>query len=209
MKKILLATVIVAASTGAIAQSFKSGYYAGGELGYTLVDNNAQNFANGLVAVNGGSSSVTQNRGLGIGRAFVGYKATENFDVELGYFQSGDVNYTFSGVSSGGTAYSGTTKVSVKGFDYSVLLRPSISSGMNAAYLRIGGHSSKEEATTSGTNIRGGKISESGTGYLYGAGYDINIGTNLDARLQITRLEKVAGTSDKATVFSVGILGKF
>ncbi len=210
MKKIIIAIAAVSASTVAFAQSgFKPGFYVGGDIGYTIVDNNAQAFANGLVATNGGSASVTQNRDVGIGRIYGGYKITENFDVEVGYFASGDVSYRFSGVSSGNTAYSGTADVAAKGIDYSILMRPSISTGWNAAFLQVGGHSSKETVDVYGTNIRGGKLSASGTGYLLGAGYDFNITKEIDIRVKATYLNKIAGTSDDATVYSVGVIGRF
>ena len=211
--KILAAVVaLVTISQASIADTlaFKPGVYVGAELGATRVDNNAQAFANGLVAVNGGSSSVTQNTSVGTGRVFAGYKIIENMDAEVGYFKTGDITYTFSGVSSGSTAYSGATKVNAEGFDYSVLFRPTIQSGLHGAFLRLGGHSSSENATTTGTNIRGGKSDISGTGYLYGLGYDIASSQTFDIRLQWTHLEKVAGVSDdKANVFSVGFLAKF
>jgi opacity protein-like surface antigen len=210
MKKLLAVAVLATLSTGAMSQSFKQGFYAGAELGATRVDDNAQTFANTLVANNGGSASVTQNTSVGVGRLFAGYKVTENFDLEVGYFQTGDIDYTFAARTRNNIPYSGTSSVSVNGFDYSVLIRPNISTGYNAAFLKLGGHTAKTKLETSGVNLVGGNASESGTGYLYGAGYDINVAKNMDVRLQATRLQKVSGESDNnATVFSVGILGKF
>lgn len=210
MKKILLATALAGLATASFAQSsFKPGFYVGADAGYTVVNNNAQTFANGLVATNGGSASVTQNLDVGVGRIFAGYKITENFDVEVGYFKSGNVSYRFSGVSSGSTAYAGTADVTAKGLDYSILVRPDISTGWNGAFVQVGGHSSKEAVDVYGTNIRGGKLSTSGTGYLAGAGYDLNVAKDIDVRLKVTYLNKIAGTDDNATVYSVGIVGKF
>jgi hypothetical protein len=211
MKKVLVALVAVGVSTISFAQSgFKPGFYLGADAGYTVVDNNAQTFANGLVATNGGSSSVTQNRDVGVGRLYAGYKITENFDVEVGYFASGDISYRFSGVSSGNTAYSGTADVAAKGVDYSILMRPNLSTGWNAAFLQVGGHSSKQTVDVYGTNIRGGKLSASGTGYLVGAGYDLNVAKDIDIRLKATHLTKIGGSSgDNATIYSVGVIGRF
>lgn len=207
---VIVALVTISPASMADTLAFKPGVYVGAELGATRVDNNAQAFANGLVAVNGGSSSVTQNTSVGTGRVFAGYKIIENMDAEVGYFKSGDITYNFSGVSSGSTAYSGVAKVNAEGFDYSVLFRPSIQSGLHGAFLRLGAHSSRENLVITGTNIRGGKADASGTGYLYGLGYDIASTQTFDVRLQWMRLEKIAGISDdKANVFSVGFLAKF
>ncbi len=208
MKKIIVALLGVSLVSMASANE-NNKFYFGAEIGSTKVENNAQAFANRLVATNGGSASVTQNSTVGTGRIFGGYKVNENVDVELGYIQSGDIDYKFAG-TSGGSSYSGTTSVSVNGFDYSVLLRPSKNSGYNNVFFRVGGTSYKTKAETTGVNIRGGNGSESGMGYAFGAGYDLNATKDVDVRFQINRLEKIAGVSgDKATVLSVGVLGKF
>jgi len=212
MKKLLITAGLIGAATsvGVSAQTFTPKFYAGAELGYAAVANNAQTFANSLVATNGGSASVTQNRSIAVGRIFGGYKVLENVDLELGAAQTSNVNYNFSALSRTGAAYSGTTGVSVMVLDYSVLLRPSISTGYNNLYVRLGGTWAKETASTSGTNVTGGNGSYSGSGYLYGLGYDQPIDKTFNARFQINRLQNIAGqSSDTATVFSVGLLGKF
>jgi hypothetical protein len=212
MRKMILVGFAIATSAAvniAQAQGFKPGIYAGVEAGYAPVKNNAQAFANSLVATNGGSASTTQNLNVGIGRIFAGYKITENFDAEVGYFTAGNVNYTFSGVSSGSTAYSGVAQVATNGWDYAVLVRPGVSTGLNNVFLTLGGHTSKEEITVTGTNIRGGKSNANGNGYLYGLGYDLSVAQSMDVRFKITRVQKIAGTDDAATAFTIGIVGKF
>lgn len=214
MKNTILITFILLLSSATSAQdkAFKPGFYLGVQAGGMRVADNAQIFADRLVSINGGSAVVTQNRNLGIGRAFAGFKLSENFDAELGYFQTGNVNFKFSGLDAGGAAYSGRTSAITKGFDYSLLMRPSYASGFNSAFLRIGGHRSKQETTTSGLNIIGGSTSTNGTGYLYGLGYDINVNDNFDARLEVTRLQRIAGSRDNNsnfTQYSIGIVGKF
>ena len=127
----------------------------------------------------------------------------------MGATQTGNINYNFAGVSRGSTAYAGTTSINVQSLDFSVLLRPSISTGFNNLYVRLGGQWAKEQASTTG-NVTGGNGSVSGTGYIYGLGYDQPIDKTFDARFQINRLANIAGqSSDKATVFSVGFVGKF
>jgi hypothetical protein len=212
MKKIMIAAGLIAgvASFGASAQTFTPKFYAGAEVGYSAVDDNAQTLANTLVATNGGSASVTQNTGIATGRIFGGYKVIEYVDVELGIFRGGNVNYNFSGVSRGATPYSGTASIYTQGIDYSVLLRPSLSSGFNNLFVRLGGAWSQENLSVSGNNIVGGSSSVSGNGYIYGLGYDVPVDKTIDARISINRLQNIAGqSSDNATVYSVGILAKF
>lgn len=212
MKKLLLSAGLISAvaSFGVNAQTFTPQFYAGAELGYAALENNAQTFANNLVRANGGSASVTQNSGIAVGRIFGGYKVLENVDLELGAAQTSNVNYNFAARAGGGAAYSGTTSVSVMVLDYSALLRPSISTGLNNLYVRLGGTWAKETASTSGTNVTGGSGSYTGSGYLYGLGYDLPVDKTFNARFQVNRLQNIAGqSSDTATVFSVGFLGKF
>ena len=97
MKKLLITAGLIGAATsvGVSAQTFTPKFYAGAELGYAAVANNAQTFANSLVATNGGSASVTQNRSIAVGRIFGGYKVLENVDLELGAAQTSNVNIIF------------------------------------------------------------------------------------------------------------------
>jgi hypothetical protein len=211
MKKIIVIAALAALSSSAIAQSFKPGFYAGAEIGVAKVDDEAQALANNLVSEVGGSASVIQDTSVAVGRIFAGYKLNENVDLELGYFSSGDAESRFSGVTRGAQAYNGLFTLSVTGIDYSALLRPSISSGFNNAFLRVGGHSSKSELVLSGSALVNSQtIKQSGTGMLFGAGYDFNVTKTVDVRVQVTRLLKIAGESDSnTTMFSAGVLGKF
>ena len=165
-----------------------------------------------LVSGVGGSAAVTQNTGIGVGRIFGGYKVTENFDVELGYFQTGDITQNIAGVARNSVAYTGSVKIETSGYDYSVLARSNISTGWNNAFLKIGGQHSEYKSTITLTGTSTASISNkvNGNGYLFGAGYDFNVANNIDVRAQATRLMKIAGESDsKATIYSVGVLGKF
>ena len=91
----IVALVTISPTSIADTLAFKPGVYVGAELGATRVANNAQAFANGLVATNGGSSSVTQNSSVGTGRVFAGYKIIENMDAEVGYFKTGELHILF------------------------------------------------------------------------------------------------------------------
>ena len=86
-KKTVLA---LAAGVLACGAAFAQGpFYAGVELGAATLKNQAQDLANTLVRINGGSSSVTQDTGVGFTRLFGGYNINKYVAAELGYVQSG------------------------------------------------------------------------------------------------------------------------
>ena len=216
MKNKALLSMLIVCSSPAFAGSTASKFYGGLDLGSAKVENRAQAIADTFVSVLGGSSSVTQTVRNGAWRLYGGYKAFENADFELGYMQTRDFDTTVSGVtgaSYSNTAYSATGSVKVSGFDYSVLLRPDRSTGMNGFFLRLGGHNYKAEATTAvtvGNTNASVNTKESGTGITYGIGYDLTINDAVDIRFGITQMKKIAGLSNNdATYFSVGVKGNF
>jgi hypothetical protein len=216
MKNKALLSMLIVCSSSAFADSTGSKFYGGLDLGSAKVENRAQAIADTFVSVLDGSSSVTQTVRNGAWRLYGGYKAFENADFELGYMQTRDFDTSVSGVtgaSYSNTAYSATGSVKVSGFDYSVLLRPDRSTGMNGFFLRLGGHSYKAEAPTAvpiGSTNASVNTKESGTGIMYGIGYDVTINDTVDVRFGITQMKKIAGLSDNdATYFSVGVKGNF
>jgi hypothetical protein len=205
----LLSAIIFAEFNPVFASDYQSGFYAGIEAGGAYVQNETSAVASGLVNSLGGSASATQNSTVGVGRIFAGYKVIPNIDLEVGYFSSASDTVNFLGTTGGGTAYSGSIGVTAKGFDYSVLLRPNVATGINNLFLRLGGHSSKLDGTAS-INGSSASASISGSGYLVGLGYDGVISQNLDWRLGITSYQNLAGVSSASvTVYTIGILGKF
>ena len=67
----------------------------------------------------------------------------------------------------------------------------------------------KADITLTGTSTASISKSLSGSGLLFGVGYDTSITKNIDFRASYTYLNKIGGTSDYANVFSVGVLTKF
>jgi len=214
-KKLLVAAIFAAVGTSAIAQSstFKPGFYAGVELGYAKVEDQTQETANALVSSLGGSARVTQDSSVSDGRVFGGYKIIENIDFELGYAQSSTVSMTIAGVSRSNVSYTGSADISYSGADYSVLLRPSISTGLNNLYVRVGGTylTQKQDVTVSTTGYSASSaLNTSGTGYILGVGYDIPVSKSVDIRAAYNYLGNIAGISNNySNRFSIGILGKF
>ena len=188
-------------------------FYGGLEVGRSNVSDQTGEVTSALVSQLGGSAIATQGSSINDYRIFGGYKLNENVNFELGYLQTSSLDLNFSGVARGSVAYAGSAGVKFAGFDYSVLLRPDVSTGVNGLFIRLGGHSLKSTTdvslTVSGSSITA-TTNQSGTGTLFGIGYDINITKNADFRVSANRLNNIAGQSDSsATVYSVGVLTKF
>jgi opacity protein-like surface antigen len=110
-------------------------------------------------------------------------------------------------------AYTANADISYSGVDYSVLLRPSISTGLNNLYFRIGGtyYTQKADVSIAGGGVSASQnVNTSGTGYLLGLGYDIPVSKSVDVRAAYNYVGNIAGVSNSySNRFSIGILGKF
>lgn len=215
MKKIILTIGLIgAAATFSVnAQSFVAGPYAGVEIGVDSAQNRAQENANSLVSQVGGSASVTQNTSLYDGRVFGGYKVIENVDLELGYILTSNITSNATGISRGNVAYTAQAKTYYNGFDYSVLLRPSLSTGLNNLFLRVGGTYLTQNNTVSASSAYSSASTwnnVSGSGYIVGIGYDIPVSKTFDVRAAYNYLGNISGVSNNSTNrISVGLVGKF
>jgi opacity protein-like surface antigen len=210
MKKILLASLL-ALPVMAIAAD-NQGPYAGVEVGYTRIDNTAQQTANNLVGAVGGSAAVTSDSGMAIGKLFAGYQFTENFSAEIGAYRTSDFDMKAAGISSGGTAYTASSSTNIYGVEGSFLIRPNVSTGLNGLFGRFGGHWDKAESDVSAAGAGAtatGNYWVSGSGFLAGAGYDVNVDKNLTGRVSYTYYDNVAGTDAYANVGSLALMYKF
>ena len=210
MKKILLASLLALPVMAVAADN--QGSYVGLELGYTRIDDAAQQTANDLVRAVGGSATVTSDTSMAIGKIFAGYQFTENFSAEIGAYRTSDFDMSASGRSSGGTAYTASSSTNVYGVEGSFLVRPSVSTGLNGLFLRAGGHWDKAESDVSAAGAGAtatGSYWVSGSGFLAGAGYDVNVDKNLTGRVAYTYYDSVAGSNAYANVGSVSLMYKF
>ena len=175
MKKLLLAAVVATISSGAFAAD-AAGPYIGAEAAYAKLQ--------------------SSDGGVGAGRLYGGYNINENVGVELGLYRTADVDYIYP-----------TTRITVYtyGVDGSVLLRPSISTGLNGLFARIGYH--QDNVHASATNGRW--ADQWGGGFMLGAGYDAKINDNLSARISYSYLNNVADSDYSANVGSLGLNYKF
>lgn len=206
-------TLIGLCATSSFAQDAKTSKgYVGAEFGsFRFKDQTS--IASGLVSAVGGSASSTQDTGMTVGRFFGGLAITENFGAELGYITSGSASGTFSGVSRSAVAYSGSATIKVSGIDYSALVRPSQSTGLNGLFLRVGGHSLSTQTDVSvatGTTSGASNTTANGTGSLFGVGYDAKITDAFGVRVAYTTYNSVSGVSgNDVSLFTVGLLAKF
>jgi hypothetical protein len=210
MKKILLVSLLTLPVMAIAADN--QGPYAGVEVGYTRIDNAAQQTANNLVGAVGGSAAVTSDSGMAIGKLFAGYQFTENFSAEIGAYRTSDFDMKAAGISSGGTAYTASSSTSIYGVEGSFLIRPNVSTGLNGLFGRFGGHWDKAESDVSAAGAGAtatGNYWVSGSGFLAGAGYDVNVDKNLTGRVSYTYYDNVAGTDAYANVGSLSLMYKF
>jgi len=211
MKKLLIASLLAAISTGTLAAE-NNAFYLGAEAGYTRIEDTTQENANTLVRILGGSATVTSDTGMAVGKIFAGYQFTENLSAEIGAYRTSDFDERASGVTGDGDAYTVTAKTDVYGYEGSFLIRPNISTGLNGLFGRFGGHWDKIEsnftASAAGASANGNQWI-SGSGFLVGAGYDAEISKGVNARAGWTYYDNVAGTEAYANVGSVAVFVKF
>lgn len=210
MKKTLIA--FAAALTLSGAAFAQTGFYAGAELGTASLKDESGETARGLVDEVGGSATVTQDSGVGFARFFGGYQINKHVAAELGYMRSGEAMTSFSGVSGGAVAYSGSAKLTFSGFDISAVVKPFEQQGLDRLFFRAGltSYETKIEVlATAGAASAVGTDTESGTGTILGVGYDLPAGPGV-VRFQINTLQRIAGNSDNSsTALSAGYLWKF
>lgn len=210
MKKLLVASLLSMPLISFAADN--QGPYLGLEVGYTRIDDAAQQTANDLVRVLGGSATVTSDTSMAIGKIFAGYQFTENFSAEIGAYRTSDFDMSARGTTSGAAAYTATSSTNVYGVEGSFLVRPSVSTGLNGLFVRAGGHWDKAETDVTASANGGsatGNYWVSGSGFLAGAGYDVNVDKNLTGRFSYTYYDSVAGTDAYANVGSISLMYKF
>lgn len=208
-----LCAVLCLTATQAMAQS-ASEQKAYGGLEYAWVKFKDQtSIASILVSSLGGTATSTQDTGVGVGRFYGGYAFTENLGAEIGYVTSSKANATYSGVARNGVAYSGNATYEVSGFDYAAVIRPSKASGMNGLFFKLGGHSLSGDSTVrvvTGAGSGAASSSVSGSGTLYGFGYESDISPKMAVRFAYTNYSKIAGVSGSdANIYTVGVNFKF
>lgn len=211
MKNAIAISIFGLAALGAQADQGKT--YWGAEVGSAKLEDHTGSLTSDLVSINGGAASATQDSTISTFKVVGGYRHTENLDLELAYFQSGTANLNFNGVTRNAVAYVGHADMKFSGFEYAVNLRPNIESGLNNLYLRLGGHTSNMDVSASVSSTNGSASaskSYSGTGTLYGVGYDQKIDETSKVRYSAVKYSNVGGESTSGgTVISIGFIKDF
>jgi hypothetical protein len=212
MKKTIVLALATFASLGLHAEQGKT--YWGVEFGAANLENHSKQLETRLVSTLNVPASVTNDSNVPTIKFFAGYHYSENLDLELGYFKRSSANINFSGVHDGSIAYTGIGNIKSSGFEYAVNIRPSIASGWNDLYFRIGGHSSKLDINgyfyVDNTFVSSGGKSNSGTGALYGFGYDHKLNQMTKVRFSAVSYSSIGGEAGfDDSVYSIGIIKKF
>lgn len=209
----LIMVALLQLPTLACATPLQGRFYGGAELGIPFDSDQTNDVSEKLVSALGGSASTTESGTVKLGRVFGGYKVMENLDVEVGAYQTGKSTLRFTGVMANTLPYSGVAHSSAYGVNYSALFRPNITTGWNQVFFRLGGHWSSLETTSTVVTSLGTSSStttNSGSGLVYGFGYDGAINKTTDWRLQLTRTNNVAGKPGLNTsVISFGVVKSF
>jgi hypothetical protein len=142
--------------------------------------------------------SYTWNKSAGVARVFGGTKFSPELGFELGYFLADDITVEYLGLTTGGRA---THKYSMSGLDAVAVFRP-YSGGF---FVKGGLHMSEGSLSVQdGGALQ--SVSESGTGLLYGLGYEILLWDDMNLRTSFVRYSSVGGVSEVDLDFiSVGI----
>lgn len=196
--KMKLALVAAAAALSFSAHA-QTGFYIGAEGGVATIKDQSGDIARSLVNEFGGSATVTQDTGLGFARFYGGYQINKFVAAELGYLQTSEATATFRGTGSGG--YAGDVALSISGFDVSAVFKPFEQPGLNGLFFRAGLTSYEQKLTASAsTNAASARGTDtySGTGTMFGIGYDLPVGPGA-IRFQLNTLQKVGGESNSDT----------
>jgi hypothetical protein len=208
MKQLIVAMALLT-SSAAFAQGGPR-LYGGVEFGAARLDNQTGEIARTFVSELGGSAIARQDANIGVTRLFLGYRFDKTFAVEGGYFLTNEADYSVTGVTGGADPYTATAKVDYEGFDLAGLWFPLAESfDESGFFLKAGLHHSEANASVRITGVGGSatlSLDESGTGTLFGVGYDWRFSKDAFLRGGVTRYLKVAGDSENnATVYSVSI----
>jgi len=150
------------------ADELQSKSYFGIDAGYAFVDLGAEKTAQTLANLSGSTVSYVEEQASGYLRLYYGYQINDNLDIQAGYFNTAPITATYTI-----GANSASESLETSGFDASFKYRPSIDNGF---YGKLGVHQSeitgKATITIGGTTYNIASAKASGTGLMYGIGYD-------------------------------------
>jgi opacity protein-like surface antigen len=188
MKKILLATALLAASSAFAQTTSPASFYAGIDGNYLdlrLPKDSPPGGFNGRYELKNHASAF---------RLFGGYQFNPNWAMELGYLSSS--SFTMRQSDSFGTVDS---DMKLSGLELSGVYK--FTDAVPGLFLKAGVTRFKAKGSTRDTAAGTGVVtidngSVSGSGFLYGIGYEAPLSGQLSGRIGYTRYQKVAGESE-------------
>ena len=166
----------------------------------------AEQTAQALANLSGSTVTYVYDEATGYLRGYVGFPVTENVGVEAGYFDTGslDATYTIAGASA-------TESYDANGFDFSAVIRGD-DTKKGGIFGRAGLHFSEltgaATITIGGTTYNIASQSASGTGTVFGAGYELEKSADGSGiRVGIDLYSSIGGLDDADfTLFYVGYM---
>ena len=188
MKKALLAMTLLAASSAFAQSATPAPFYVGIDGNYLdlrLPKDSPPGGFNGRYELKNHASAV---------RLFGGYQFNPNWAVELGYLSSGSFSMRQS--DAFGTVDS---DMKLSGLELSGVYK--FTEAVPGLFLKAGVTRFKAKGSSRDTAVGTGFVtvdsgSQTGSGYLFGIGYEAPLSGKLNGRVGFTRYQKVAGESD-------------
>lgn len=165
IQKIVLLTFLTLYSLTFNVQAEEGELKGGIELGYSPVELEAEETAQQLANLSGSTVTVEYDTGAFVGRLFGNYGITSDMDLEVGYFQTSNIDATYKiGSDSAKESYS------ANGIDFSLIAK-----GDTGFYGKAGMHSSTIDAfgsITIGSTTYSVTEKYDGSSWLAGAGFE-------------------------------------
>ena len=183
-----------------------SDVYVGVDLGFAQADMKAEQTASRLATLSGSTVTYVYDEAVGYLRGYVGFPINENFGLEGGYFNTGslDATYTIGGASA-------TESYDADGFDLTAVVWAD-DYNKGGIYGRGGLHFSElsgaASITIGGTTYNIASQSASGTGTVFGGGYELEKSADGTAiRVGIDFYSTIGGLDDADfTLFYAGFM---
>ena len=180
--------------------------YVGVDLGFAQADMKAEQTASRLATLSGSTVTYIYDEAVGYLRGYIGLPINEMFGLEGGYFNTGslDATYTITGASA-------TESYDADGFDLTAIIRGN-DFKKGGIYGRAGLHFSElsgaASITIGGTTYNIASQSASGTGTVFGGGYELEKSADGTAiRVGIDFYSTIGGLDDADfTLFYAGFM---
>jgi hypothetical protein len=195
MKKLIIGIFALVLFQSQSLKAEEGKFRIGVEAGYAYADLGADKTAQELANLAGTTVAYTYDKADLMGRIYGQYGINETLSAEVGYFNSAplDATYTISGASA-------KESYEFAGFDLSAVYQAD-----SGIYGKAGIHSSKIDGAASlaigGTTYNLGSSTDTGTGFLVGAGYEVKIDSDMSWTIGVSYYDSAGGVSGADVTF--------